>query len=85
MKLLLRLNKTGFCRQSLLSFVLTTMRELKIEAPMSETRYITIRRNSLVLSKSVPLRLVSFLTATFALLFSVAPSRAQTTAMTIES
>jgi len=50
---------------------------------MSETRYRTTRKNGLILSKSVPLCLVSFLTATLALLFSVALSRAQTTAMTI--
>jgi hypothetical protein len=58
-------------------------RDLEIEALMSETRYRTIRRKTLVVSKSVPLCLVSFLTAAFAFLFSVAPSRAQTTAMTL--
>jgi hypothetical protein len=50
---------------------------------MSEMRNRTIRKNSLVGSKCVPLSLVSFLAATSALLFSVAPSRAQTRAMAL--
>jgi hypothetical protein len=44
---------------------------------------INFRWTSLVVSKSVSLCLVSLLTATFVILFSVAPSRAQTAAMTI--
>ena len=43
----------------------------------------TMRRNSLVVSKSAPLSLLSYLTVALALLFSVAPSRAQTRAMTL--
>ncbi len=55
------------------------------EAIMLEKRDRNLRKSSLVVSKLVPLFLVSFLAATFALLFSPAPSGAQTTAMTIES
>ena len=44
---------------------------------------IDFRWTSLVVSKPVPRCLVSLLAATFVILFSVAPSRAQTAAMTI--
>jgi len=53
------------------------------EAIVLEKRNRNLRKSSLVVSKLVPLFLVSFLAATFALLLSPAPSGAQTTAMTI--
>ena len=53
------------------------------EAIVLEKRDRNLRKSSLVVSKLVPLFLVSFLAATFALLLSPAPSGAQTTAMTI--
>lgn len=50
---------------------------------MSETRNRTMRWKSLVVSKSAALSLVSCLTAVLALLSIVAPSKAQTRAMTL--